>query len=333
MLGQYGSNGKVGGISGDIEMASGVGDLEDRGRGDGLLEEVESVLVVIAPIEGLVLACEFLERVRDLEKIANERVVVVGKAEEGTKLEEGLGPRVLDEGCDLRRVHTDAFSNDNVAKVFDAQSGKRTFVELGVEFLLSEDREDLANVLKVGLKGGAKDEDVIKVHDDTDFEEVTEDVVHGGLECGGAIGESERHYEELVVPKLRAECGLVGVLLAATDLVEATTEVDLGEIFGSTEAIKKFRSPREWVHVLDRDPVQGTKVCAHAEFRGVVLLDEETTGSEGGGDRLNESFFNEFIELALHFFSLGDGELVRRAARRIMVGLDINGVGYTSIGR
>ncbi|GBG69835.1 hypothetical protein CBR_g4663 [Chara braunii] len=248
------SNGEVGGISGDIEMASGVGDLEDRGRGDGLLEKVESVLAAIVPIEGLVLACEFVER-------------------------------------------------------------------------------DLANVLKVGLEGGAKDEDVIKVHDDTDFEEVTEDVVHGGLECGGGIGESERHYEELVVPEPRAECGLVGVLLADTDLVEATAEVDLGEIFGSTEAIKKFRYPGEWVLVLDRDPVQGTVVCAHAEFRGTVLLDEEITGSEGGGARLNESFFKEFIELALHFFGLGDGELVQRAARRRMTGLEINGVGYTSIGR
>ncbi|GBG61011.1 hypothetical protein CBR_g18607 [Chara braunii] len=38
MLGQYGSDGEVVGVSGDIEMASGVGDLEDRGRGDGLLE-------------------------------------------------------------------------------------------------------------------------------------------------------------------------------------------------------------------------------------------------------------------------------------------------------
>ncbi|GBG92765.1 hypothetical protein CBR_g57008 [Chara braunii] len=38
MLGQYGSNGEVGGVSGNIEMASGVGNLEDRGRGDGLLE-------------------------------------------------------------------------------------------------------------------------------------------------------------------------------------------------------------------------------------------------------------------------------------------------------
>ncbi|GBG59499.1 hypothetical protein CBR_g38523 [Chara braunii] len=64
-----GSNGEAGGISGDIEMASGVGDLEDRGRGDDLLEEVKSVLAVIVPIEGLVLAFEFVER--DREDLAN----------------------------------------------------------------------------------------------------------------------------------------------------------------------------------------------------------------------------------------------------------------------
>ncbi|GBG76661.1 hypothetical protein CBR_g22878 [Chara braunii] len=84
MLEQYGSNGEVGGVSGDIEMATGVGDLEDRGRGDGLLE----------------------------------------------------------------------------------------------------------------------------------------------------------HYEEFIVPKPRAECGLMGVLLADTDVVEATAKVNLGEIFGSTKSIK-----------------------------------------------------------------------------------------------
>uniref|UniRef100_A0A388LW15 Uncharacterized protein n=1 Tax=Chara braunii TaxID=69332 RepID=A0A388LW15_CHABU len=230
MLGQYGSDGEVGGVSGDIEMASGVGDLEDRGRGDGLLE--------------LILAGEFVERVRDLGKVANEWAVIVGKAKEGTELEEGLGWGVLDEGCDLRGVHTDAFSGDNMAEVFDARSGKRTFAELGVKFLLSEDREDLAEVLKVGLEGGAEDKDVIKVDNDTDFEEVVEDVVHGGLEGSGGIGESEWHHEELVVPEPRAEGGLVSVLLANTDLVEATTKVDLGKVLGSTETIKELGNPR-----------------------------------------------------------------------------------------
>ncbi|GBG76646.1 hypothetical protein CBR_g22861 [Chara braunii] len=171
MLGQYGSDGEVGGVSGDIEMASGVGNLEDRDRGDGLLD------------------------------------------------------------------------GDNMAEVFDARSGKHTFVELGIEFLLSEDREDLAEVLKVGLEGGAEDKDVIKVDNDTDFEEVAKDVVHGGLEGSRGIGESEWHHEELVVPEPRAEGGLVSVLLADTDLVEATTKVDLGKVLGSTETIKELGNP------------------------------------------------------------------------------------------
>ncbi|GBG92289.1 hypothetical protein CBR_g55058 [Chara braunii] len=99
----------------------------------------------------------------------------------------------------------------------------------GKEFLVAEDGENLAEMIKVGLEGGAKNKDVVEVDHDTDFEEVVEDKVHGGLECGGGVGETERHYEKLVVPEAGAEGGLVGVLLADADLVEATAEVDLGE--------------------------------------------------------------------------------------------------------
>ncbi|GBG59893.1 hypothetical protein CBR_g66699 [Chara braunii] len=186
-------------------------------------------------MEGLVLAGEFAVIVKDLGK--------VGKAEEGTELKEGLGCGLLDEGCDLRGVHTDAFSGDNVAEVFDARSDKRTFVELGIEFLLSEDRKDLAKVLKVGLEGGAEDKNVMKV-DDTEFEEVAEDVVHGRLQGSEGIGESEWHHEELVVPEPRAEGSLVGVLLADTDLVEANVKVNLGKVLGYTETIKELENPR-----------------------------------------------------------------------------------------
>ncbi|GBG61909.1 hypothetical protein CBR_g26073 [Chara braunii] len=81
-------------------------------------------------------------------------------------------------------------------------------------------------------------------NDDADFEEVAEDVVHGRLDGGGGIGESEWHHGELVVPEPRAEGGLVGVLLADTDLVEATAKVDLGKVLGSTETIKELENPR-----------------------------------------------------------------------------------------
>ncbi|GBG92681.1 hypothetical protein CBR_g56711 [Chara braunii] len=196
-----------------------------------------------------------------------------------------------------------------------------------LEFLVAENGENLAEMIKVGLEGGAKNKDVVEVDHDTDFEEVAKDVVHGGLECGEGIGETERHYEKLVVPEAGADGGFVGVLLADTNLVESTTKVDLGEVFGSTEAIKKFGYPGNRILVLDRDPIQGAVVRAHAEFRGAVLRDEETDGTEGGGARLNESFFKEFIELALHFLGLGDGELSSPADELLMPGHGYKGRG------
>ncbi|GBG72579.1 hypothetical protein CBR_g12150 [Chara braunii] len=127
-------------------MSRGVDDLEDGGRGDGLFEEVEGVLVAVVPIEELVLAYEFVKWVRD-----------VGEA--------------ADEGT-----------------VFYVRGSKGAFAELGVKFLLSEDGEDFAKVLKVRLEGGAIDKGIIKVDGDTYFEEVDEDVIHDGLECGRGVG-------------------------------------------------------------------------------------------------------------------------------------------------
>ncbi|GBG58911.1 hypothetical protein CBR_g24262 [Chara braunii] len=84
-------------------------------------------------------------------------------------------------------------------------------------------------MLKVRLEGRAIDKDIIELNDNTDFEEVAKDVVHGGLECGRGIRESEGHHKELVVSKARTECGLVGVL-ADADMVEATAEVNFVEV-------------------------------------------------------------------------------------------------------
>ncbi|GBG60160.1 hypothetical protein CBR_g3403 [Chara braunii] len=139
MLGQDGSNGEVGGVSGDVEMASGVGDLEDGGGGDELFDGIEGILAAVVPTE----------------------------------------------------------------------------------------REDLAEMLKVGLEGGAIDEDIIEVDDDTNFEEVEKNVIHCRPECGGGVCEAEGHHEEFVVPESGTEDGLVGILLTDADLVEATPKVDL----------------------------------------------------------------------------------------------------------
>ncbi|GBG62158.1 hypothetical protein CBR_g29357 [Chara braunii] len=185
------------------------------------------------------------------------------------------------------------------------------------ELSIFEDREDLANVLKVRLKGGT--------NDDTNFEKGTKDVIHNRLEGRWGICEAKRHHKELVMPKARAKGSLMRILFANADLAEAYAKVDLCEVLGSTEAIKKLADARQGVLVLDRDPVEGAIVCAHAEFEGSAFLDEEATCTEGGGAWLNESFFKEFIELSLHFSGLGNRELVGWSTWRSVIGFQING--------
>ncbi|GBG80772.1 hypothetical protein CBR_g31326 [Chara braunii] len=95
-------------------------------------------------------------------------------------------------------------------------------------------------MLKMGLEGGAMNEDIIEVDNDTYSEEVAKDVIHCRLECGGGVRD-----EESVVPESGTEGGLVSILLADADLVEATTEVNLGKILGSTDSIEKLEDPRQ----------------------------------------------------------------------------------------
>ncbi|GBG75836.1 hypothetical protein CBR_g21080 [Chara braunii] len=107
-------------------------------------------------------------------------------------------------------------------------------------------------------------------------------------------------------------------------VAEANVEVDLCEVLGSTEAIKMLGDARQGVLVLDCDQVEGAVVCAHAEFGGSAFLDEEATCAEGGGAWLNESFFKEFIELSVHFFGLGNGQLVGWSTWRSVTRFEIN---------
>ncbi|GBG86571.1 hypothetical protein CBR_g41633 [Chara braunii] len=76
MLGHDGSNGEVGGVGGDVEMASGVGDLDDGGGGDELFDGIEGILVAFVPSEGFVLAVELMERVRDVGEVADKGELV-----------------------------------------------------------------------------------------------------------------------------------------------------------------------------------------------------------------------------------------------------------------
>ncbi|GBG76442.1 hypothetical protein CBR_g22190 [Chara braunii] len=109
--------------------------------------------------------------------------------------------------------------------------------------------------------------------DDTNFEEVVKDVIHGGLECGGGVGESEGHHEELVVPEARTECGFAGVLLADADLVEAAAEVNLVEIVETNvfmSSMDEWMDVTMWRSVARSVAVSGAGVCLPVRLRAML---------------------------------------------------------------
>ncbi|GBG91861.1 hypothetical protein CBR_g53752 [Chara braunii] len=192
-------------MGGNIEVSRGVNNLEERGCGNDLFEEVEGSLTMFVPCKRLVLASELVEGVGDFGKVADEGAVVVGKTEEGTKLQQGRRWGKLDKGGDLRGVHADTINGYNVAKVFYSCGNKSAFAVLGVALLVFEDREDLECVegdSKVnrdrGVIAGGRETDFAgtSVGDEVAGDEVAGDEVVGNsdvkespkLECGRTYG-------------------------------------------------------------------------------------------------------------------------------------------------
>ncbi|GBG64069.1 hypothetical protein CBR_g40515 [Chara braunii] len=169
--------------------------------------------------------------IRSARESVDNTIGLIGSMADG---EDNLGEKVQPAGLARGDI------------VFGEDTGDDGVVNAN-KLLLVEGGKYLLDVLKVGLEGGTEDKDVVEVDHNTDVEEIVEDVAHGGLEGRWGICEAERHHYELVMPEARAEGGLMGIFLANTDLVEAIVELNPGEVFGSAEAIKKFRYPGEWI--------------------------------------------------------------------------------------
>ena len=71
---------------------------------------------------------------------------------------------------------------------------EETLIGVGVEVMLLEVAENFLDMPSVFFLGVGVDENVIEVHQYTNIEQVTKDVIHEALESSGRIGESERHY-------------------------------------------------------------------------------------------------------------------------------------------
>jgi hypothetical protein len=124
------------------------------------------------------------------------------------------------------------------------------------------------------------DKDVVHINCYISFiDEVTEYVVHHGLEGGRGVGESEEHHHWFEESSVCFECGLPLVAIVDADVIVPPVDIKLRKERRSTtvhsrEPIHEFAYQGEWGSVSDGECIQFAVVLDGSEI-AVLLLDEE----------------------------------------------------------
>ena len=105
-------------------------------------------------------------------------------------------------------------------------------------------------------------------------DEVLKDFIHHGLECSRAVCESEEHYQGFEESTIGAKCCLQLVTLLDANIVITPPDIELGEVFRTSELIYEFRNDRQWVAVLHSHGIECTVVLNQAK-RTILLLNEK----------------------------------------------------------
>ena len=94
--------------------------------------------------------------------------------------------------------------------------------------------------------------------------------MHEVHECRWRIRQSKGHHRELKVPITRLECCLRDICLPNPQLMVTSAKVYFGVDSRSSQLIKQVINPRQWVLILDRNPVQLSVV--NAQSKGPIFL-------------------------------------------------------------
>ena len=111
-------------------------------------------------------------------------------------------------------------------------------------------------MVSVIFEGLGIDKNVIEVHDNIYFDEISKDIVDEVLESGRCIAKPERHHSILKTAEASAHRGRPFMTFGDTNEIIGSSKIDLREVISTMEKSKKVRHRRNWVSILSSDIVQ-----------------------------------------------------------------------------
>ena len=101
------------------------------------------------------------------------------------------------------------------------------------------------------FKGFRENEDVIQIHHHYSFHnEFSENVIHHGLEGGGAVSEAEEHHQWLKESAVGAEGRLPFISFFHVDIIETPSDIQLCEVSCPSEFLYQLGDEQKRVFVL-----------------------------------------------------------------------------------
>src|SRR5882724_12065895 len=139
-----------------------------------------------------------------------------------------------------------------------------------MQVILTKTFQDASDVDLMIFQRVGEYEDVIKVDHYEHISHVSEDMVHEGLERSGSIGKSHWHDQELEGAVARSESCLPLVACCDTNIVVASTEVELGVDLRAAQLVEEVGDEWNRVPILSSNLVEVLEI--YTESQGTVLL-------------------------------------------------------------
>ena len=119
------------------------------------------------------------------------------------------------------------------------------------------------------------DEEVVHVNDkDRAVDEIMEQMIHHGLEDGGAVGHAIEHDSRFEGTAMSSKGGFPAILFKNLEVVITIMEVQFGEKLGTLEMVYEVGDEGERVGVVDCLCIDIAIVLDHA-FGPILFGDEE----------------------------------------------------------
>ena len=191
---EYSTNAIAGCIGLQYERQLEVGRVEASVGAERGLECFECDGAAGGPIEWHVLACETIQRYANVCKSSDEIVIIIGQAEERTKLRQVGWHRIILHGANLGGIRFDHALADDVSDEQHLLVGKLALLDIRFESRSGEALEyGLDILLMLFDRTGSIHGTIVEECGARLAEHFAQAIVDVTLECGGRVAQSEWH--------------------------------------------------------------------------------------------------------------------------------------------